>query len=182
MIYNTKQRRKQSNTIKGEGNPNWKGGRVTKICVRCEMPYQVYPNRKDTQTHCSLLCANRDMADAQKGSKMPSKGNIGETNGWYSKGYLKKGELNPNWKGGLTSQNGLIRASARFQEWRQAVFERDNWTCQDCRKRGGDLEAHHIRTFSEYPELRFDISNGRTLCLECHKKTFRDNKILIPTT
>jgi len=33
------------------------------------------------------------------------------------------------------------------------------------------LEADHIKAFSEYPELIYDINNGRTLCKECHKKT-----------
>jgi 5-methylcytosine-specific restriction endonuclease McrA len=64
-----------------------------------------------------------------------------------------------------------IRASVEYKAWRKAVFERDNWTCQMCSGRGGILQADHIKPFALFPELRFDVSNGRTLCLDCHSKT-----------
>lgn len=75
------------------------------------------------------------------------------------------------WKGGITSENERIRTGIDFRLWREAVFARDNWTCQKCGKKGGKLEAHHIKRFSLYPELRFAIDNGITLCVNCHKKT-----------
>lgn len=83
----------------------------------------------------------------------------------------KIGSLAPNWKGGVTPLNRLLRASSSYKEWRKSVFERDNWICQDCKTRGGRLEAHHIKPFSRYIELRFDVSNGVTLCASCHSKT-----------
>jgi 5-methylcytosine-specific restriction endonuclease McrA len=58
-----------------------------------------------------------------------------------------------------------------YLEWRNNVFERDNFTCQDCDQIGGYLNADHIKPFAFYPELRFELSNGRTLCHDCHKKT-----------
>jgi len=61
-----------------------------------------------------------------------------------------------------------IRRSIELRLWREAVFSRDNWTCQKCEKRGVRLEAHHILGFSEYPELRTAIANGKTLCKKCH--------------
>lgn len=64
-----------------------------------------------------------------------------------------------------------IRASVEYKAWRTAVFERDDYTCQMCQKRGGVIQADHIKSFALYPELRFDINNGRTLCLECHTTT-----------
>jgi hypothetical protein len=45
---------------------------------------------------------------------------------------MKKGEMNPNWRGGLTDINILIRNSQEMINWRNAIFERDNWTCQKC--------------------------------------------------
>jgi hypothetical protein len=40
-----------------------------------------------------------------------------------------------------------------------------------CGQIGGKLNVDHIKPFSLFPELRFDIKNGRTLCLLCHTKT-----------
>ncbi len=81
------------------------------------------------------------------------------------------GEKHYLWKGGITPENNKIRASLEYTIWRRSVFERDNWTCQKCKQKGGNLNADHIKSFLNYPELRFNIDNGRTLCIECHKKT-----------
>lgn len=82
-----------------------------------------------------------------------------------------KGEKSYLWKGGITPINARIRTSRPFRTWREAVFKRDNWTCCICKNHGGKLNAHHIKSFSEYPELRFVVENGITLCKECHRKT-----------
>jgi len=83
----------------------------------------------------------------------------------------KKGNRSHLWKGGVTPINKTIRASAEYRLWRTAVFERDNFTCVWCGIRGCELNADHIKPFAYFPELRFAIDNGRTLCVLCHKTT-----------
>lgn len=72
---------------------------------------------------------------------------------------------------GRTAQNERQRKSAAYRAWRTLVFERDDYTCQACGRRGGDLHADHVRPFAYNPELRLEITNGRTLCVKCHQKT-----------
>lgn len=71
---------------------------------------------------------------------------------------------------GRTPANKLIRHSLNYKLWREAVFKRDNWTCVDCKQRGVYLEAHHLKPFALFPELRFAIDNGITVCSLCHAK------------
>lgn len=75
------------------------------------------------------------------------------------------------WKGGITEINKALRTGLDYRLWRTEVFKRDNWTCQVCNSRGLYVEAHHIKRFSDYPELRFETSNGVTLCRSCHNET-----------
>lgn len=83
----------------------------------------------------------------------------------------RKGEKNPQWKGGVTPKHRAIRTSKEYKNWRTAVFVRDDYSCQGCGTRGGHLHAHHLKAFSLFPELIFEVSNGQTLCVPCHKKT-----------
>jgi hypothetical protein len=82
---------------------------------------------------------------------------------------FQSGNKHPNWKGGITSLNKSIRNSPEYEQWRQEVFQRDNFTCQKCGHRGGELQADHIKPFFCFSELRLDINNGRTLCKKCHR-------------
>ena len=75
-----------------------------------------------------------------------------------------KGARNFNWKGGITSTRNKIYQSPEYQLWRDGVFVRDGYTCQKYETRGVKLHAHHIRNFSQFPELRFVI--------DCFIKTF----------
>lgn len=85
------------------------------------------------------------------------------------RGFLSA-ENSPHWKGGATPKNKAIRMSTEYRLWRESVFKRDKYTCVWCGSMGY-IEADHIKPFALYPELRFAIDNGRTLCLPCHKTT-----------
>ena len=83
----------------------------------------------------------------------------------------KQGAGNYFWKGGINGENDTLRHRREYKEWRTTVYERDNYTCQCCGSRGGKLNAHHINQFADYPELRYDVNNGITLCAQCHDST-----------
>ncbi|MEK6884389.1 MAG: NUMOD3 domain-containing DNA-binding protein [Nanoarchaeota archaeon] len=104
-----------------------------------------------------------------KGKKMPLEVNI--------KNSARRQNISIHeWKGFKETLNSRIRKSLEFRQWRVNIFQRDNYTCQECYAKSGNghtviLRAHHIKKFSKYPELRFDIYNGITLCTQCHDKT-----------
>lgn len=75
------------------------------------------------------------------------------------------------WKGGVSTINELMRKSPEYKLWRKAVFVRDNYTCIWCGTKNKTIKADHIKRFADYPELRFAIDNGRTLCDRCHRTT-----------
>ena len=107
--------------------------------------------------------------------KAISKANMGHVVSQETRKKLSEahqGEKNRLWKGGITPMSGKIRNSLEYRLWREAVFKRDNYTCIWCGdNRGGNLNADHIKPFAYFPELRFAIDNGRTLCESCHRKT-----------
>lgn len=80
------------------------------------------------------------------------------------------GEKHWNWKGGITPEMLKIRNSMELRLWRKAVYERDDFTCQKTKIKGGRLVAHHINNFADFPELRTSIENGITLGREVHKE------------
>ena len=82
-----------------------------------------------------------------------------------------RGEKNHNWRGGITEVHEKIRKSSAYQIWRSNILKRDNYTCQICGVQDEELQVDHIKPFALYPELRTEPSNGRTLCIPCHRKT-----------
>ena len=75
------------------------------------------------------------------------------------------GPAHPNWNPDLTDEEREKKRRELYKtNWREKVFERDNYTCQTCGDdKGGNLEAHHKYSYMAYPEKRTDISNGVTL-------------------
>lgn len=70
--------------------------------------------------------------------------------------------------GEIRGGSGAERNMPEYIAWRKAVYERDNYTCQECGAKG-NINAHHIQHWQSYPELRFVVSNGVTLCGQCHR-------------
>jgi 5-methylcytosine-specific restriction endonuclease McrA len=108
---------------------------------------------------------------------------------------LRKGEINSNWRGGISKVTNLVRTSTKYMQWRQDVFVRDDFTCRKCGKRGGDIHAHHKKSFlvlfkescdcmplfSKYDAAMhysplWDIENGETLCVKCHRHKKRPER------
>ena len=89
-----------------------------------------------------------------------------------------KGEKNGSWKGGIDKRERL--EGFEYKQWRKKMFERDSYACQVCGdNKGGNLNAHHIKSYTQYPELRFDINNGITLCIDCHKEIHKKKLQLV---
>lgn len=97
--------------------------------------------------------------------KVHPRGTLGKSNPNTS------GEKSHFWRGGVSTDNERQRRSKEYRKWRSDVFERDDYTCQDCNKKGCRINADHIKPFAYYKDLRFELSNGRTLCVQCHRKT-----------
>src|SRR5699024_10501186 len=127
-----------------------KTNRVTKKFVICEKPV----TRAKSQFHegyrvyCSRECKDLGV----------SKFNIGSNH--------------PRWNELLTYEKRIAnRKYPEYIEWREAVYIRDNYTCQCCGdSNGGNLEAHHIYNYSEHDDLKLDVTNGITWCDVCHKR------------
>lgn len=129
----------------GPANPSWNGGDLVHECHHCHRQF----TRPRTWPRGNLFFCSRECRSA----------------------FLREHpEQNSNWKDGATFAAEGERKSWRTTTWRKTVYERDNYTCQQCGERGGRLQAHHLYRFAHYPELRFHIDNGLTLCRDCHKQ------------
>lgn len=136
--------------FKKEKSPNWKGG-------------------KNKCSDCGSVLSNRV---AKKCKSCAGKGKKGAV-GWCK-------EKRYNW----IADRSLIkrqdeRNNPEYKQWRAAVLKRDNYDCkinnQDC---SGKIVAHHILSWSQYPELRHDINNGIALCHYHHPRKRDEEKRL----
>lgn len=84
---------------------------------------------------------------------------------------LHKGDKHWNWQGGITPFKQRLRVSREWKKWRKEVFERDDYTCQECLKKGCYLEPHHIIPIRSDCNTLFTLTNGISLCRPCHQKT-----------
>jgi hypothetical protein len=108
----------------------------------------------------------------KKGMIAPMKGRIMSEATKQKISLAKQGQT--PWNKGLgtkSSENEKARKTKQARDWRKAIFERDDYTCQLCNERGGELNADHIQPFAYFKELRYELTNGRTLCVDCHRST-----------
>lgn len=89
---------------------------------------------------------------------------------------ILRGKNHWNWQGGISPQRSLEYAKPEYKNFVKSILKRDDYTCQKCGIKNGygkkiNLEVHHIKSYAEYPELRFAINNGITLCKKCHNET-----------
>lgn len=130
--------------------------KVEKECLECSKKFTVRNYRKDTARFCSHKCSSKFRDEGKR------------------------------------TEDKKIRQSWAYKKWREAVFQRDSYRCTecgDCNKKGRgktvELNADHIKPFALFPEERFNIDNGRTLCVNCHRNTetwgrgaiFRNNNV-----
>jgi hypothetical protein len=138
----------------GKKNLKIRTGRDKK-CLFCKKEFYVPGWQMETRKYCSSTCYGETLKNLGMESRFPDQSK----------------EKHWNWQGGRSKEAESIRKSTRYKKWRKAVFERDKYTCVFCGQVGRKLNADHIKPFSDFSELRFELSNGRTLCFECHKKT-----------
>jgi len=128
--------------------------------ITCKWCKKEFKNIQSQRT--KVFCSKQCQTEWQKGKPIPP--NIQNKRGIKPRTYhLKK---RPKHEG------------AEYNDWRLAVWKRDNFTCQNCGKTANELKkegikicADHIKPYCNYPKLRYKISNGRTLCIPCHKLT-----------
>lgn len=164
--------------IKPYGLKRGRGIFCSKLCQKKSM-------EKKVLTKCSL-CAKEffvKLSEHKKGSRQRCSLECSKIfRKIHAKKKVKKGtpsgEKHWNWQGGKTEKHIAIRSSVKYKEWRKSVFERDNYTCVLCgarNKKGSNksviLNADHIVPLALNLDMALDITNGRTLCVECHRKT-----------
>lgn len=161
---------------------------IIRTCLNCEKNFITYPSRlKQSPTkYCSAKCHYKhrigkfigENATYWKGGphkckyckkELGYKGYVCKN--CHTKYLIKRGKDSSFWRGGITPIHLRIRESAKYKAWRKTVYKRDDFTCVWCGYKGDKLQADHIKPFAFFPELRFEVNNGRTLCVECHKKT-----------
>lgn len=85
----------------------------------------------------------------------------------YNLTKFKKGNSHPFFRTGTYVTDNQVRRSFKYISWQKQVYKRDDYTCQICGSRGENLRANHIKRFADFPELRYEITNGVVICSPC---------------
>lgn len=142
-----------------------------KICTVCFSEYYVSGRRADSSKFCSKRCWEKRRVL----SKCEFCG--GDIKSYYGKKYCSRkcshkamfGESAARWKDGKSLERDRARLGSELKQWRNSVYERDNYTCRHCGNKG-IIHAHHIIEWAADESKRFDVDNGLTLCIGCHGK------------
>jgi hypothetical protein len=144
--------------------------RISLICDYCGIPYeklqcQLNYDHHFCSNHCrACWCGQKNANDLNWRIRQ---GDINKRNG-NKPPSNQKGKDHWNWKGGISLVNKTERQSTEYVKWRKSVLAKDNYTCQICGIRGGELSAHHKKEWAKHPELRYDVNNGECLHYDCH--------------
>lgn len=167
--------KKWDKSYKRKGHPAWNKGLTMEASESLRVSAEKRTGLKRTEDFCKRMSGHAVKRRHSPETRM--KMSVRRMGHAISDETKKKISVaNGRKKGWVTPENHRIRGSSKYDCWRKAVFKRDNWTCVTCKARSGSgkpvtLNADHIKPFAYYPELRFELSNGRTLCKECHRKT-----------
>lgn len=136
-------------------------------CKGCGREFRYSPS--DKQMFCSYACANNH----EETSKRKSEGRRAtlatpEGRKMFDEAMKRRSQLPYYQKRATGRARDIEMGRGEYRKWRIGVLRRDNWTCQECGRRGGLLQAHHIKSWVDYPELRYEVSNGKSLCPQCH--------------
>jgi hypothetical protein len=151
----TREKIRQHNLKTGKIPPSRKGA-VTPEGVRRKISYSL-----KLSGHCPPNLTGLKRSEGFKNK-------ISKNNARYWLG--KKGKQAAHYIDGRTTENQKIRGTVEIKLWRKACMERDDFTCQKTKIRGGRLVVHHINNFADFSELRTSISNGITLSFDSHKE------------
>lgn len=138
---------------------------IKKCCLECGAFLKLNNFRDiERKKYCSRVCRSKAIGRQRDMNILWSKNNTLEVNAKKA----HKGENHPKWIKDRTKLKCRLRPETNA--WRDAIFKRDNYTCQECGKKGGKLSAHHKAPYSLFPKLRYDPDNGITVCHDCHKE------------
>lgn len=162
-----------------------KRNRIKKKCKVCGKEVEITKYRAKTFKYCSRKCFAEvkkvttkfpKLTEEQHKKRGDTLKRNGSLKGTKNPCFGRKGKLNPQWKGGISTLNNRLRTQFEMLEWKRQVLIRDSFTCVKCGLKE-KLQVDHIKPFALFPKLRLDINNGQTLCLDCHKqKTKADHK------
>jgi len=169
------------------------------ICLNCGKQYTRFHDGNRNKYFCSMECTGaykkgkplseshcKALSEAKIGKEIPylhtpeviekiRQSLIGKPQPWM------RGEKHPRYKNGGINFYERIQAMGRveYKNWRRSVFSIDNYLCLKCATKGAKINAHHIKSWEDYPESRYDINNGITLCVKCHREIHRGPRIPI---